>query len=144
MEERAKSGKSFSILAVAEGCMDVDESKMKKKDRMRVRSESGYNTATLRIAKDIERITGFETRTVVPGHMLRGGSPSAYDRVLATQFGARAATLISEEKYGYSVAKIGIEIGENKLSDVTMKTKFVPPDDKVVVAARDIGISFGD
>ena len=76
--------------------------------------------------------------------MLRGGSPSAYDRVLATQFGARAATLISEEKYGYSVAKIGIEIGENKLSDVTMKTKFVPPDDKVVVAARDIGISFGD
>ncbi|MCI8604274.1 MAG: 6-phosphofructokinase [Ruminiclostridium sp.] len=144
VEERAKSGKSFSILAVAEGCMDVDESKMKKKDRMRVRSESGYNTATLRIAKDIERITGFETRTVVPGHMLRGGSPSAYDRVLATQFGARAATLISEEKYGYSVAKIGIEIGENKLSDVTMKTKFVPPDDKVVVAARDIGISFGD
>lgn len=144
VDERAKSGKSFSILAVAEGCMDAEEAKMKKKDRQRLRAENGYNTATVRIAKDIERITGFETRTVVPGHMLRGGSPSAYDRVLATQFGTRAARLISEEKYGYTVAKIGTKIGENPLSDVTMKTKFVPIDDKVVTAARDIGISFGD
>lgn len=76
--------------------------------------------------------------------MLRGGSPSAYDRVLATNFGARAASLIHEEKFGYTVAKIGTEIGENKLSDVTMKTKFVPLEDKVMIAARDIGISFGD
>ena len=124
--------------------MDIAESKMKKKDRQRIRNENGYNTATARIAKDIESITGYETRTVVPGHMLRGGSPSAYDRILATKFGARAARLILEEKYGYTVAKIGTEIGENKLSDVTMKTKFVPLDDKVIVAARDIGISFGD
>ena len=117
---------------------------MNKKDRTRNRSEQGYTTATARITKEIQEKTGFETRSVVPGHMLRGGSPSAYDRVLATQFGARAARLIKEEKYGYTVAKIGTEIGENRLSDVTMKTKFVPLDDKVVIAARDIGISFGD
>lgn len=115
-----------------------------KKDRSRIRSENGYVTATSRIARDIEQLTGFETRTVVPGHMLRGGSPSAVDRVLATKFGARAARLILDEKYGYTVAKIGTEIGENLLSDVTMKTKFVPLDDDVVIAARDIGISFGD
>lgn len=144
VEGRAKAGKGFSIVAVAEGAMDIAESKMKKKDRIRVRSENGYTTATTRIAKDIERITGFETRTVVPGHMLRGGSPSAKDRILATKFGARAARLVAEEKYGYTVAKIGTDIGENLLSDVTMKTKFVPADDDVVVAARDIGISFGD
>ena len=144
VESRAKAGKSFSILAVAEGCMDIAEAKMKKKERQRIRNENGYNTATARIAKDIEQITGYETRTVVPGHMLRGGSPSAYDRILATKFGARAAKLILDEKYGCTVAKIGTERGENKLSDVTMKTKFVPLDDKVVVAARDIGISFGD
>mgnify|MGYP004480836655 FL=1 len=144
VEKRANSGKTFSIVAVAEGAMSVDESKLKKKERNRLRAEAGETTVTNRIAKQIESMTGCETRTVVPGHILRGGSPSAYDRVLATKFGAKAANLIKQEKYGYTVAKIGSEISENKLSDVTMKTKFVPADDKVVVTARDIGVSFGD
>lgn len=144
VEKRANSGKTFSIVAVAEGAMSVDESKLKKKERNRLRAEAGETTVTNRIAKQIESMTGYETRTVVPGHILRGGSPSAYDRVLATKFGAKAANLIKQEKYGYTVAKIGSEISENKLSDVTMKTKFVPADDKVVVTARDIGVSFGD
>ena len=52
------------------------------------RAEAGYTTATARIAKQIEEMTGAETRICVPGHMQRGGSPSAYDRVLATQFGS--------------------------------------------------------
>lgn len=144
VEKRANSGKTFSIVAVAEGAMSVKESKLKKKERNRLRAEAGETTVTNRIAKQIESMTGYETRTVVPGHILRGGSPSAYDRVLATKFGAKAANLIKQEKYGYTVAKIGSEISENKLSDVTMKTKFVPADDKVVVTARDIGVSFGD
>lgn len=144
VEKRADSGKTFSIVAVAEGAMSVEESKLKKKERNRLRAEAGETTVTNRIAKQIESMTGYETRTVVPGHILRGGSPSAYDRVLATKFGAKAANLIKQEKYGYTVAKIGSEISENKLSDVTMKTKFVPADDKVVVTARDIGVSFGD
>ncbi len=144
VEKRANSGKTFSIVAVAEGAMSVEESKLKKKERNRLRAEAGETTVTNRIAKQIESMTGYETRTVVPGHILRGGSPSAYDRVLATKFGAKAANLIKQEKYGYTVAKIGSEISENKLSDVTMKTKFVPADDKVVVTARDIGVSFGD
>ncbi len=144
VEKRGDSGKTFSIVAVAEGAMSVEESKLKKKERNRLRAEAGETTVTNRIAKQIESMTGYETRTVVPGHILRGGSPSAYDRVLATKFGAKAANLIKQEKYGYTVAKIGSEISENKLSDVTMKTKFVPADDKVVVTARDIGVSFGD
>ena len=144
VNERADSGKTFSIVAVAEGAMSEEEAEMKKKERMRLRAEAGYTTATARIAKEIEAATGFESRTVVPGHMLRGGSPSAYDRVLATKFGARAAQLIREEKFGYTVAKIGSAITENKLSDVAMKTKFVPTDDKLVVTGRCIGVSFGD
>ena len=144
VECRAKAGKDFSIIAVAEGAMSKEEAKLKKKERARLRAEAGETTATARITKEIQRMTGFETRSVVPGHILRGGSPSAYDRVLATKFGARAAELILEEKYGYTVAKIGSDIKENLLSDVTMKTKFVPSDDPVVIAARDIGISFGD
>lgn len=144
VEKRANSGKTFSIIAVAEGAMSVEEAKLKKKERNRLRAEAGETTATNRIAKQIQSMTGYETRTVVPGHILRGGSPSAYDRVLATKFGAKAANLIMQEKYGYTVAKIGSEISENKLSDVTMKTKFVPADDKVVLTAKDIGVSFGD
>ena len=76
--------------------------------------------------------------------MLRGGSPSAYDRVLATQFGTRAAELLFKEKFGYTVAMVDGEITENKLEDIAGKTKFVDKDDQMVLAARRIGISFGD
>lgn len=143
-EKRARAGKKFSIIAVAEGAMDKQEAAMKKKERAKKRAEAGETTVTNRIAKQIESATGVETRSVVPGHILRGGSPSAYDRVLATKFGARAATLIKDEKYGYTVAKIGNDITENKLSDVTMKTKFVPEDDELIITGRNIGVSFGD
>lgn len=144
VERRAGSGKSFSILAVAEGALDTEEAKLKKKDRAKKRSEAGEITATPRIAAAIKEKTGIDTRIVVPGHMLRGGSPSAYDRVLATKFGAHAAKLIAEERYGYSVAKVNDVITENKLEDVAGKTKFVPVDDQLVTTARAIGTSFGD
>ena len=143
-EKRAQQGKGFSILAVAEGAFDVEEAKMKKKERAKARAEAGITTASNRIATQIQTSTGLETRVCVPGHMLRGGSPSAYDRILATQFGVHAAELIAQNKFGYAVAKIGDKISENKLSDVAGKTKFVPADDQKVKTAKDIGISFGD
>ncbi len=143
-EKRAQQGKGFSILAVAEGAFDVEEAKMKKKERAKARAEAGITTASNRIATQIQSSTGLETRVCVPGHMLRGGSPSAYDRILATQFGVHAAELIAQNKFGYAVAKIGDKISENKLSDVAGKTKFVPVDDQMVKTAKDIGISFGD
>ncbi|WP_124101127.1 ATP-dependent 6-phosphofructokinase [Ruminococcus sp. Marseille-P6503] len=143
-EKRSRSGKGFSILAVAEGAFDVNEAKLKKKERARLRAEAGITTATSRIAKQIEENTGCETRVCVPGHMLRGGSPSAYDRVLATKFGVHAAKLIADEKYGYAVAMIDNVVSENPLSEVAGKTKFVPENDQLVRTAKDIGISFGD
>ena len=143
-EKRSRSGKGFSILAVAEGAFDVNEAKLKKKERARLRAEAGITTATNRIAKQIEENTGCETRVCVPGHMLRGGSPSAYDRVLATKFGVHAAELIADEKYGYAVAMIDNVVSENPLSEVAGKTKFVPENDQLVKTAKDIGISFGD
>ena len=76
--------------------------------------------------------------------MLRGGSPSAYDRILATQFGTYAAKLIADENYGRAVAMIDSRVGSNLLKDVAGKTKFVPQDDQMVLAARALGISFGD
>ena len=141
---RSASGKTFSILAVAEGAFDVAEAKMKKKERAKKRSEAGIVTATSRIAAQIQANTGMEARVCVPGHMLRGGAPSAYDRVLSTQFGVHAAHLIAEEKYGRTVAKVGNKITSNSLDKIAGKTKFVDPDDNLVTAARDIGVSFGD
>ncbi len=91
VENRAKAGKNFSILAVAEGAFSTEEAKMKRKEWTAKRAAAGYTTATNRIAKQVEELTGAETRICVPGHMQRGGSPSAYDRVLATQFGTYAA-----------------------------------------------------
>ena len=142
--KRATTGKGFSILAVAEGAFDINEAKMKKKERAKSRAEAGITTASTRIARQIEAATGCETRVCVPGHMLRGGSPSAYDRVLATKFGVYAAELIAQDKYGLAVAMVNDTITANKLIDVAGKTKFVPADDQMVQTAKAIGISFGD
>ena len=142
--KRSESGKNFSIIAVAEGVFDKEEAQMKKKERAKKRAEAGIVTATNRIASQIQAKTGLETRVCVPGHMLRGGSPSAYDRILATQFGVHAAGLILQEKYGRTVAKIGGKITSNKLEDIAGKTKFVSPDGQLVITAKDLGISFGD
>jgi 6-phosphofructokinase 1 len=140
--KRSVKGKTFSILAVAEGVYDVQEAAMKKKEREKLRAENG--NATARIAKDIEARTGIEARVCVPGHMLRGGSPSAYDRMLATQFGVHAAKLIAQEKFGRTVAYVDGKITSNKLADIAGKKKLVDPKCQEVQAARDLGISFGD
>ena len=144
LSKRSAAGKTFSIVAVAEGAFDVAEAQMKKKERAKKRLEEGITTATARLAAQVQKGTGIETRVCTPGHMLRGGSPSAYDRILATKFGVRAAELIADGKYGYSVAMINGAIGENKLKDVAGKTKFVDPDCSYVRTAKNIGVSFGD
>jgi len=141
---RSVSGKTFSIIAVAEGAFDINEAKLKKKERAAKRAEAGIITATSRIAALIQANTGFEARVCVPGHMLRGGAPSAYDRILATQFGVYAAKLIADQKYGRTVAKIGNKITSNKLEDIAGKTKFVEPKSQLVITAKDLGVSFGD
>ena len=141
---RVKRNKSFSIIAVAEGAMDKKEASMKRKERTAARAEEGFTTISARIARQIEQKTGIETRAVVPGHIQRGGSPSAYDRVLATRFGVHAAELIRDGVYGVSVALKGDEVIHNPLSEVAGITKFVPPEHQMVRIARNIGIRFGD
>ena len=143
IKNRVANGKNFSIVAVAEGAFDVNEEKMSKKERIRTRKEEGYVNATVRIAKQIEERTGYETRVCVPGHMQRGGSPSAYDRVLATQFGVYAAKLVKEKKYGYAVAMVNGEVCANKLKDVAGKSKLIPKDCEMLKTARNMGICLG-
>ena len=117
---------------------------MKKKERMAKRAEEGYTTATNRIARQIEELTGFETRVCVPGHMQRGGSPAPYDRALATQFGSYAAKMVEDGNYGITVAMENSHVGENKLKDIAGVPKPVPKDDHVLITARNMGICMGD
>jgi 6-phosphofructokinase 1 len=79
-----------------------------------------------RLAERIEQATGAETRAVVLGHVQRGGAPSAYDRVLATRFGIRAADLVAERRYGAMVSLRGTEIVDVPLAEATGALKTVP------------------
>ena len=144
IEKRAQAGKNFTIIAAAEGAMSVEESKMKRKEREAARAETGFSAISMRIAKELQDLTNVESRTVIPGHMQRGGSPGAFDRVLSTRFGVHAARLIKQGKFGVTVALKGNEITENKLEDIAGVPKLVEPDAQLVKTAREISISFGD
>jgi len=143
IQKRNANGRTFSILAVAEGAYSVEEAQLKKKQRAVARAEAGMTTATGRIATQIEELTGFETRVCVPGHMQRGGSPSAYDRVLATEFGTYAAQLVEQEKYGVAVAMVNNVVVDHPLEEVAGKTKVVPVDCPMLQVARSMGVSLG-
>ena len=143
VQKRAESNKGFTIIAVAEGAMDKEEAKMKKKDREATRAASHFSSSAY-VAQQLREKVGVEARNVVPGHIQRGGTPSAYDRVLSTQFGVHAAELIKAGVFGVTVALKGNEITHNLLQDVAGVSKLVPPDHQLIKTAKNIGIIFGD
>lgn len=144
LKKRAKSGKEFSIVVVAEGALSYEESQMDKKQLKLKRKDSLYPTKGYEIAKELEEKTGMDVRTSVLGYLQRGGAPSPYDRVLATQFGTVAAELLYEGNYGKMVAKEKDNIVAKPLEEVAGKTKTVPPDHILVKNARMVGTCFGD
>lgn len=141
IERRADAGKAFSIVAIAEGAMTLEESKLKKKERAERRGDQ--TTITNTIAKTIGEMAGVETRVVVPGHIQRGGSPSAYDRVLSTEFGSYAGRLVKEGRFGVTVAMVNGKVTYNALSEIAGKAKLVPTDCQAVKTAESIGICMG-
>jgi 6-phosphofructokinase 1 len=144
IDKRTKDGKVFSIVAVAEGAISLEESKMSKKEFKAARANMPYSSIAYRVADDIEKATGHEVRVAVPGHIQRGGAPSAYDRVLSTRLGTKAAELIKNEKYGVMVGVKNDEVVPVPLKEVAGKLKSVPLDNEVIASARSIGVSFGD
>ncbi len=134
--KRSESGKNFSIVAVAEGVFDQNEAQLKKKERARLRAEAGITTATNRIAAQIQSKTGLETRTCVPGHMLRGGSPSAYDRILATQFEHTPQNLFPRKNTAELLQKSAEKLQQISFEGIAGKTKFVDPSDQLVKTAK--------
>ena len=161
---RVKNGKKFSIVAVAEGAMSTDEAmlvrelekcisdaesdddrKARKRAKQKLREhEANRSDHTLKLAHQLEKLTGLESRPSILGHLQRGGTPSAADRLLATRLGTACATLINEGISGVMVAARGETAIPVPLEEVAGKKKLVLDNHPWVESARLVGVSFGD
>ena len=146
IDRRHKSGKKFTILAVAEGAIPKEIAKLDKKEQKKEMEKitSKYPSVSYKLAEDITKKTGYEVRVTVPGHTQRGGSPDPFDRILSTKLGAYAAQCIIKEEYGIMVATVNGQIRKVDLEKSAGKLKVVEPDNQTVQLAKSIGISFGD
>ncbi|MCI8379159.1 MAG: 6-phosphofructokinase [Lachnospiraceae bacterium] len=144
LEKRTQEGKSFSILAVAEGAISKEDAALTKKELKAKRKKKPFPSISYQIGQEIQDRTGQEVRITVPGHTQRGGEPCAYDRVISSRLGAAAARLIIEEKYGYMVGFRDGEIVPVPLEEVAGKLKMVDPDSTIIKEAKGLGICFGD
>lgn len=144
VRDRVEHGKRFSIIVVAEGAKPVGGEMTVKRmvedspEKIRL-GGVGEKLATL-----IEQRTEIESRCTVLGHLQRGGTPTAFDRVLATRYGVEAVECICRGEFGRMVALQNNRITSVPFIDVVGKPHNVPPDDQLVAAGRAIGISFGD
>jgi 6-phosphofructokinase 1 len=140
---RDSVGRLFSIVVVAEGAFpqggkeSILGQSMPGQDR-RVGGLAG------RLAYEIQQRTGKETRSMILGHLQRGGMPTGYDRLLATRFGGAAVRAVAEEKWGHMVALQSPHIVLVPISEVLAEVKRVDPAHDTVQTARAVGISFGD
>jgi phosphofructokinase-like protein len=152
IKARKRKGKPFSIVAVAEGALSQEDfalqqaaaARKKEKKAKEPEPELVYAERTLKLARQLELLTGLEARPTILGHLQRGGTPSAADRLLATRLGTAAADLIAAEQYGYMVAARGESSAPVLLEEVASQVKTVPPDHPWVESARGVGTSFGD
>ena len=135
--ERERSGSRFTNIVVAEGATEVGKGEMySDTQEMRLGGLGDH------VRKCVERMTGKESRCTVLGHLQRGGSPNAFDRMLGTNFGACAVRALAGGETGKMVALQAGTIISVPLSEACANIKTVPPDGQLVRTARDIGISF--
>lgn len=140
---RNKSGNKASIVVVSEGAKPIGG-----EVSVLSASEEGGSAERLggignKVGEDIARHTGMEVRVIVLGHLQRGGSPCAFDRILSTQFGVGAVELIAKKRFGEMVCLKGQKIESVSLSEVAKGQKKVPTEEGLVKTAESISISFG-
>jgi 6-phosphofructokinase 1 len=144
VKERSTQGKRFSIVCVAEGARATGESMtVKEMDGRRTDARRLGGVAEV-VCQRITEDTDLEARFTVLGHLQRGGSPTAFDRVLASRFGARACELATSGEFGRMVALRGNAIVDIPLAEAVSQQRLVPPDGEVVSTARAVGTSFGE
>jgi 6-phosphofructokinase 1 len=158
---RSKRGSNFSIVAVAEGAMSRDDSRifamaekvLKRAKTLNEKLEAKREIAaldvrhqgnTMRLARQLEELTHLESRVTILGYVQRGGTPCAEDRILATRLGSACADLINEGKFGVMVAARGDGTEPVPLDEVAGKLKLVPPEHSWVETARRVGPCLGD
>jgi len=144
INERDQQDKKFSIIVTAEGAKPVGGEMVVQKA-----IEDSYDPIRLGgignlVAGQIEELTGKETRVTVLGHLQRGGSPTAYDRILATRYGTGAVKLVMEGRFGEMVCLSGTSISSVPLREIAGKMRQVPMDSDLIFSARQLEISFGD
>jgi 6-phosphofructokinase len=161
IKRRVRGGSTFSIVAVAEGARNIEDAAAYREAEARVRAavssedkeaamgalmafEAAHAGNTLRLAGQLEALTGLESRLTILGYVQRGGTPSAADRLLATRLGCAGADLINEGVFGVMVAARGEGTEPVPLDQVAGKRKPVPPDHSWVLAARHVGTCLGD
>jgi 6-phosphofructokinase 1 len=143
VEQRGKKGRRFSIIVVAEGAKpeggDITVRRMVKESTDPIR----LGGVGMKVGEEVENRTGLETRVTVLGHLLRGGTPSPFDRILSTRFGVKAAELCHNGVAGVMVAVRGVDIVAVPLSDIAGKCRTVSPDHPLIKVAKGVGTSFG-
>jgi 6-phosphofructokinase 1 len=142
IRERARAGKNYSIVVVAEGAKPAGgEASVGERELGGMPRLMG---AAQRVADALSPLVDADLRVTVLGHVQRGGSPSAFDRVLATRYGVAAAELVAAEHFGKMVALRGGEIVAVDIADAVAAPKLVDPGAQIVRQARALGVSFGD
>ena len=161
IRRRSRHGSRFSIVAVSEGAMSMDEAKKynkaqakrekakSKEDRAKAKKklaklEQQRSDSTFRISRQLEELTSLESRVTILGYLQRGGTPSTVDRLLASRLGTACVEFIEQDIYGVMVASCGESAEAVPLEQVVGKRKTVPIDHPWVDCARRVGTSFGD
>lgn len=161
IKKRVQNGKRFSIVAVAEGALTLEQAKTvqqldqdianakDKATRKKLKSklkehEQVHINNTLNLSRQLEKLTGLESRTSILGHIQRGGTPSAGDRILATHLGSATADLIHQEQYGVMVGFQNGRAVPVPLEEVAGVKKRVPLDHPWIETARSVGTNLGE
>lgn len=139
IRRREAEGRHFSIVVAAEGAVPKGGS-----ESLIDPEHARLGGIADKVAHSIEQMTGKETRSLVLGHLQRGGSPTTFDRLLALRFGAAAVRLVAEQKFGMMVALQPPRIVAVPLAEAIATPRRVPLDSDTIATARDLGISFGD
>ena len=144
VEDRSRRGKRFSIAVVAEGAKPRGGGVVV--DRVVEESTDPWRLGGVgrKLALDLEKKTGLECRVTVLGHVQRGGSPVAADRILATQFGCAAADLAAAGEFGKMVALKGNQVVSVEIAGAVARQKLVPSDHPLITANKALGVCFGD
>ncbi len=141
VRRRQAAGRFFSIVVVAEGAAPVGGGPTYIGETSGGMARLGG--ISLRVADEIQERTGLDARVSVLGHLLRGGTPSAFDRLLATRFGSAAIDLVARGGWGRMVALRGDTIASVPMEDAISRQKQVDPSGELVTTGRRLGIEFG-